>query len=155
MNVPRSRVFAQSFLFCEFTMACISISFSISYILCFALAQFVRTSLVLRLTARIRLLNTWNHGALQLSGRLSWLAQWIERYVQSSQRSGFHSQLSVKFFTVFCQQLRLFIQLRGSCTFMSLVTDAQLDFQKCPPSDIIWCSLWSLLLLLLFVCLCR
>ena len=65
--------FAQSVLFCEFRMACISVKHS--YILYFALAQLVRTSLVLRFTARIRLLNTWNHGALQLSGRLAWLAQ--------------------------------------------------------------------------------
>ena len=36
-------------------------------------------------------------------------------------------------------------------TFWSPVSDAQLDFQKCPLSDIIWRSLYSLLLL--FFCL--
>ena len=51
--------------------------------------------------------------------RLAWLAQWIERYVHSSQRSGFDSELSLNFFMVFCQQLWLFIQLLGSCSLKS------------------------------------
>ena len=84
MNVPRNRAFARSFLFCEFTIACIC------YISFFTFAQLVQTILVLRFTARTRLLNTSQRGR-RLKGEGKGVASLLTPLVSLPRKTPFPS----------------------------------------------------------------
>ena len=67
-----------------------------------------------------------------LAPQLGWLDQWMERYIRSLQRSGFHSLGQAYIFQAFFQPLMLFILLQWSYwfhfrifQFMSYITNSQ------------------------------